>query len=90
MNHRRHLTKPRPEPRYHLRRERDFRHENHGRFAHFQRAAHQTDEHLRFAAARHTVEQEPTCTALQLRQHDAQRLLLRGHQDRILHRLLNQ
>ena len=83
MQHRRNRPEPRPKPHDHLRREGDFRHENHGGFPLHERLAHEADEHLGFAAARHTVEQVFPLSTAQIRQHDRQRFLLPRREGRV-------
>ena len=85
VQHRCHRPEPAPEPADHLRGQGDFRHQNHGCTPPGQGGAHQTDEHLRLARARHTVEQEASPPPLQLRQHHRQDFLLGGGQRGIGH-----
>lgn len=47
------------------------------------RLAHEADEHLGFAAARHTVEQVFPLSTAQIRQHDRQRFLLPRREGRV-------
>ena len=83
MEHRRILAEAGAEPGDHLRGQRDFRHQHNRRPAHLRGAADGADEHLGFAAARHTVEQVFPLSTAQIRQHDRQRFLLPRREGRV-------
>ena len=51
------------ETRHHLRRQRDFRHQDHDRLPRLEQLLRQTDIHQRFTAAGHTVQQRHACLA---------------------------
>ena len=84
VQHRRLSPKPGMKPAHHLRGQGNFRHQHDGGFAHFQRPAHQTDVHLRLAAAGHAVEQKAAAPVFQRPGQFRHGGLLAGGQFRIL------
>ena len=84
VQYRRHRPEAGTEPVHHLRGQGNLRHKNHSGPAHFNGPAHQADEHLCLAAARHAMEQEAARALLQLRQDNLQRLPLGGGQLRVV------
>ena len=80
MNHCRDSAEPSPEPGNHLRRQRDFRHEDDGAFSNRQRLPYRFHEHFRLPAAGYPVQQELPAFPAQAGQNLLQRFLLTGSQ----------
>ena len=80
MNHGRDRAEPAPEPGYHLRRQRDFRHQDDRALPHGQGFAYRFHEDFRLPAAGDPMKQEPPAFTAQAGQDFLQGFLLPGSQ----------